>query len=484
MYTRKEIPFNIVSLSFSDAEWETAFRADYFEKNIRALRLYLLLGFLLYGLFGIHDYWIIPEILPQAWGIRYLLVCPLLLGIYLFSFTKKFFRLMQPALFLACFAAGAGIIVMSIKAAPPGNQLYYSGLLLCLLFYFRLRFVAASLLSWSLFFLYEAAALLTLQTPSAVLFSNTFIFLSFIITGMFASHVMERYYRSDFLLRQAIQQKEIEIQASKRALEQETLEHRQETTEKHRLEAQLSQAQKMEAVGQLANGIAHEFTNIITAVIGYANYLQMKMEKSNPLYEYAGNIITSANRASRLTNNLLAFCRKKHYEPRIINLNEIILKAEDYLHMLAGRKIRVAIMAYDKQLIALADEVLLEQVLVTLVANARDAMPNGGVLTISIDLFDTKRELPLSTGTAQPGRYGRISVTDMGIGMNEQPRALILEPYFSTKAPEKGTGPGLSLVYDVIGKHNGFVDFSSQVGSGTTCRLLIPLIQEETVSSQ
>ncbi|MGA7828618.1 MAG: ATP-binding protein [Geobacteraceae bacterium] len=480
MYTRNEIPFNIATLSFSDAELETAFRVDYFEKNIRAMRLYLLLGFLLYALFGFHDYWIIPDILPQAWGIRYLLVCPLLLGIYLLSFSKSYSRAMQPSLFLAGFAAGAGIIVMSIKAAPPGNQLYYTGLLLCLLFYFRLRFVGASLLSWSLFFLYEAAALLTLKTPTLVLISNTFIFLSFIVTGMVASHIMERYYRSDFLLRRTIQQRENEIRESNRALEQEILEHRQAVTEKRRLEAQLSQAQKMEAVGQLAGGIAHEFTNILTAVVGYANYLQMKMEKSDPLYDYAGNIITSANRAARLTNDLLAFSRKKQSDPRVTNLNEILLKAEGFLPLMAGRKIRVAIVTCDKPLLALADEVLLEQVLVHLVANARDAMPSGGVLTISTDLLEMNREFSLATGTAQPGRYGRISVTDMGVGMNEHTRARILEPYFTTKEPDKGTGLGLSMVYDVISKHYGFVDFSSQVGTGTTFRLLIPLISEES----
>ncbi len=480
MYTQKDVPFNAATLSFSDSELEAAFRADYFDKNIRDLRRYLLLGFLLYGLFGIHDYWVIPDILRQAWGIRYLLVCPLLLGLYLFTYSKNYFQALQPSLFLAGFAAGAGIVVMSIKAAPPGNSLYYTGLLLCLLFYFRLRFLTASLLSWSLFFLYEAAALLTIKTPSLTLFSNSFIFLSFIITGMFACYTMERYYRSDFLLRRTITQQNHEINTSNQALEKEILDHKQSLEQNIRLEAQLSQAQKMEAVGQLAGGIAHEFNNILTAVVGYANYLQMKMNEDDPLYIYSGKIITSANRASRLTNDLLAFSRKKQSEPRVANLNEIILKAENFLPLMAGRKIRVSIVVCDKPLIALADEILLEQVLVNLVANARDAMPNGGVLTITTDLFEMNREFSLATGTAQAGRYGRISVTDMGIGMTENTRARILEPFYTTKEADKGTGLGLSMVHDVISKHNGFVDFTTQIGTGTTFRLLIPLISEET----
>ncbi|MDD2336965.1 MAG: ATP-binding protein [Geobacteraceae bacterium] len=479
MYTRKDIPFNVATLSFSDTELEAAFRADYFEKNIRDIRRYLLLGLLLYGMFGIHDYWIIPDILRQAWSIRYLLVCPLLLGIYLFSYSKTYFQAMQYSLFLAGFAAGAGIVIMSIKAAPPGNSLYYAGLLLCLLFYFRLRFVTASLLSWSLFILYVTAAFLTIGTPTLVLFSNSFIFLSFIITGMFACYTMERYYRSDFLLRRTIQQQNHEISASNQALGKEILDHKQAVEENIRLKAQLSLAQKTEAVGQLAGGIAHEFTNILTAVVGYANYLQMKLDKDDPLASYTGNIITSANRAARLTNDLLAFSRKKQSEPRITNLNEIIQKAENFLPLMAGKKIRVSIVVCDRPLIALADEVLLEQVLVNLAANARDAMPGGGVLSITTDLLELNREVPRASGTAQPGRYGRITVTDMGVGMSENVQARIFEPFFTTKEPGKGTGLGISMIYSVISQHNGFIDFSSRIGNGTTFRLLIPLINEE-----
>jgi signal transduction histidine kinase len=479
MYTRKEVPFKVATLSFSDTELEAAFRTDYFEKNIRDIRRYLLLGFLLYGMFGIHDYWIIPDILRQAWGIRYLLVCPMLLGIYLFSYSKNYFQVMQHSLFLAGFAAGAGIVVMSIKAAPPGNLLYYAGLLLCLLFYFRLRFITASLLSWSLFFLYETAAFLTIGTPTLVLFSNSFIFLSFNITGMFACYSMERYHRSDFLLRRTIQLQNHEINASNLVLEKEILEHKQAVEENIHLKEQLFQAQKTEAVGQLAGGIAHEFNNILTAVVGYANYLQMKMDKDDPLSTYAGNIITSANRAARLTNDMLAFSRKKQSDPRITNLNEIILKAENFLPLMAGKKIRVAIVLCDRPLIALADEVLLEQVLVNLVANARDAMPGGGVLSITTDLLELNRELPLASGTAQPGRYGRVTVTDMGIGVSENVRARILEPYSTTKEPGKGTGIGISMIYNIISQHNGFVDFSTKIGNGTTFRLLIPLVSEE-----
>ncbi|MRR58932.1 MAG: hypothetical protein EG824_12075 [Deltaproteobacteria bacterium] len=481
MYTQKDAPFNAAILSFLDSELEAAFRADYFEKNIRTIRLYLLLGFILYGLFGIHDYLIIPEILPQALSIRFLLVCPLLLGIFLFSYSKNYSRVLQPSLFLAGFAAGAGIIAIGVQATAPGNYLYFSGLLLCLLFYFRLRFFPASLLSWSIFFLYETAAIITMETPTPLLISNSLVFFSFLLTGMLACYSMERYYRSDFLLRRTIQLRNLEISASNQALQQEMLSHRQAVADKIRLQAQLSQGAKMEALGQLAGGIAHEFVNILTAVAGYAIYLQMKMDKADPLNSYTEKIITSANRAARLTHDLLTFKRKKQSDPKISSLNEIILKAENFLPLIAGRKVRVSITTCDSPLIALADEVLLEQVLVNLVANARDAMPDGGVLAITTDLVEMKRETTLASGTAQPGRYGRISVTDLGIGMTDSTQARIFEPFFTTKELENGTGLGLTMISDVVRLHNGYIDFSSRIGSGTTFRIVIPLVSEENL---
>lgn len=481
MYTRKEIPFNAATLSFSNTELEAAFRADYFEKNIRHLRLYLVLGFLLYGLFGFYDFWVIPQAVGKVWMIRYLAVCPFLLGILAFSYVKNFQKLLQPAFFLAGFSAGAGIIAMIVITSPAGDFTYYVGLLLCLLFYFRLRFIAASLLSWVIFALYEITALLVVATPKPILFSNTFILLSFIITGMFICYTLERYNRAEFLLQRTVQQRNHEISASNSALQQEIIEHRQAVETKLLLEAQLSQARKKEALGRLAGGIAHEFTNILTAVVGYANYIQMKMDKEDPLYPYAGNIISSANRAARLTNDLLAFSRKRNFEPRISNLNEIIQKAESFLPLVAGKKIRVSITTYEKPLIAMADEVMVHQVLVNLVANSREAMPDGGVVTITIDQLETDRETVLDTGTMQPGNYARISVIEMGIGLDETTRARNLEPYPAGKGAGKLKETGLAMIRDTIKQHNGFIDVGSRLGMGSTVRVLLPLVAEAEI---
>jgi signal transduction histidine kinase len=479
MYTKKEVPFNVVTLSFQDRDLEAAFRTDFFEKNLALYRVILILGAFLYALFGIHDYWIIPDIWLEAWFIRFLVVCPLLLGIFLFTYSKHFRKLLNPVMGLGGFAAGAGVIAMFVKAAPPGRYMYYAGLLLCLLFYYRLRFFPATVLSWSLFILYEVAATWEAGTLTHILFSNTFVFVSFIFAGMFICYAMERYMRSDFLLRRTIQERNDEIVTANRALEKEAIERKQAEEEKLTLEAQLSQAQKMEAVGQLAEGIAHEFNNILTAVIGYAEFIQKKMDGSDPLHPYVGNIMSSGQRAAHLTRDLLSFSRKQQIHTKLLNLNDIMMKAKTSLSMMLDKHIELSISICDKPIFVLADGVRMEQVLVNLVSNARDAMPHGGLLSIGTDLVDMERKFPHAHGMAQPGRYGRISVADKGVGIDQATLARIFEPFFTKKDVGTGTGLGLSMVFGIIRQHQGFIDVNSEIGKGTTFSIFLPIADNE-----
>jgi signal transduction histidine kinase len=475
MYTRKEIPFNPVTLSFGDKELETGFREDFFARNVSHFRHDLLLGCILYAVYGILDYWIIPESRIPTWYIRFTIVCPTLLGVFFFTYSRLSRKFLEPALFLACFAAGAGIVAMIVMASPPGSYLYYAGLLLCLLFYFRLRFLTASVLSWSVFALYETAVFIDARTPTPVVFSNTFIFLSFIIAGMFLCYSLERYKRSDFLLRRTILDRNNEIVAACHELEREVREREQAEEKNRRLEEQLFQSQKMEAVGQLAGGIAHEFNNILAAIIGYAGLLHMKMGADDPLLIHVERITSSGNRAARLTRDLLAFSRRQRIEPVPSNLNEIVENAKPLLDMMLGDTVKLTVTACESSAVILADAVLLEQVLLNLASNARDAMPEGGLLTISCDVVEMDG-LPHAPETAQPGRYARISVADQGHGMDDATRARIFEPFFTTKEVGKGSGLGLAMVYGIIKQHNGFLDVTSKPGEGTTFRIFLPLV--------
>ena len=479
MYTRNEVPFSAVTLSFLDSDLEKAFRADFFTKNLALYRVILVLGAFLYALFGIHDYWIIPDIWLEAWFIRFVIVCPLLLAVFLFTYSRHFRKFMNLAMILGGFSAGAGVVAMFVKAAPPGRYMYYAGLLLCLIFFYRLRFLPATVLSWGLFTLYEGAAIWEAGTLTPVLFSNTFVFVSFIIAGMFMCYAMERYMRSDFLLRRTIQERNDEIVAANRALEIEAIERKQAEVEKLALEAQLSQAQKMEAVGQLAEGIAHEFNNILTAVIGYAGFIQKKMDKSDPLHPYVGNIMSSGQRAARLTRDLSTFSRKQQIEAKLLNLNDFAIKAKAFLSMMLDGDIKMSISTSDQPIVVLADSVQLEQVLVNLASNARDAMPGGGLLSVRTDMVDMDREILLAHGTAQPGRYGRISVADMGEGIDPATLARIFEPFFTTKEVGKGTGLGLSMVYGIVRQHQGFIAVNSALGKGSTFSIFLPIADAE-----
>ncbi|NTU43267.1 MAG: PAS domain S-box protein, partial [Nitrospirales bacterium] len=242
-------------------------------------------------------------------------------------------------------------------------------------------------------------------------------------------------------------------------------------SERKQLEAQLRQSQKMEAVGQLAGGIAHDFNNIITAIMGYCSVLQLKMRPDDASKILVDKIIASAERAANLTLQLLAFSRKQVLHPRLMNLNDSIRDIETLLLRLLGDDIELRLKLSDENLMVMMDPGQIGQVLLNLATNARDAMPNGGSISI-----ETSVNSP-SNHVAEPGRYALLTVTDSGQGMDERTRENIFEPFFTTKEMGKGTGLGLSIVYGIIREHNGQINVYSETGKGTTFEICFPLLQ-------
>ncbi|HTY21397.1 MAG TPA: hypothetical protein VMC44_07150, partial [Geobacteraceae bacterium] len=213
MYTFKTNPFKALPLSFTDRGLEKAFRQDYFEKTLVQVRVTLIFAAILYGLFGILDYFVIPEIRRYAWILRFAVVSPLLVIIFSLTFTRFYRRWMRVCLFLAGIASGVGIVEMIVLAPFPGNHLYYSGVLLCVLFYFVFvpDFLIASLLSWSLFVLYILMVVLLSHITPQALMNNASAFFAFNVAGMFAAYSFERYMRSDFLQRRTIHDRTEEL---------------------------------------------------------------------------------------------------------------------------------------------------------------------------------------------------------------------------------------------------------------------------------
>ncbi|HXX80969.1 MAG TPA: PAS domain S-box protein [Thermodesulfovibrionales bacterium] len=251
-----------------------------------------------------------------------------------------------------------------------------------------------------------------------------------------------------------------------------------------RLEAQLLQAQKMEAVGQLAGGIAHDFNNMLTAIIGYASLLERKLGSESPLKPYVHQILSSTERSANLANQLLAFSRKQIMSPKETDLNELVRGMETLLKRLIGEDVEFRTCFTDMNLTAMVDKGQIEQVLLNLCTNARDAMPHGGLLAISTDVLELDEKRKREYDLVRPGRYALITVTDTGKGMDETTRQKIFDPFFTTKEIGKGTGLGLSIAYGIIKQHNGNIWVYSEPGKGTTFKIYLPLIESSTGSAK
>ena len=250
-------------------------------------------------------------------------------------------------------------------------------------------------------------------------------------------------------------------------------------TKRKKLEAQLLQAQKMEGIGLLAGGIAHDFNNILSVITGYGELIQMKVGDNDKQAASVGLILKAAKRAAELTGSLLAFSRKQILNPKPVFLNKIVQRVAKFIARLLSEEIDFTVKFSDENMTMMADSSQIEQVLMNFVTNARDAMPEGGSLHVETETIMFDEGYVGRHGYGRPGRYGIFSVTDTGIGMDEETKERIFEPFFTTKEEGKGTGLGLSVAYGIIKQHNGFINVYSEVGKGTVFKVYIPLIEQE-----
>jgi PAS domain S-box-containing protein len=249
--------------------------------------------------------------------------------------------------------------------------------------------------------------------------------------------------------------------------------------EQAKLREQLYHVQKLESVGTLAGGIAHDFSNILTAIIGYGNLLQKDMKEGGSARDYVQKILKSAERAANLTQGLLAFSRKQVSNSRPVYLDEIVKGVESLLVRVIREDIKLKTTLTSKKCIVMADVGQMEQVLMNLATNARDAMRKGGFLGISTDIVELDNDYIKTHGYGTAGRYALVSVSDTGVGMDEKTKERIFEPFFTTKGVGKGTGLGLAIVYGIIKQHNGYINVYSEPGKGTTFRIYLPIIESE-----
>ena len=254
---------------------------------------------------------------------------------------------------------------------------------------------------------------------------------------------------------------------------------RKKAEEDHKkLEDQLRHAQKMEAVGTLAGGVAHDFNNILNVILGYGTMVMDKLEAGSPSREQMNEVLNAADRAANLTRRLLVFSRKQVVEVKPININELILGLQKMLARIISESIDFNLDLADRPLIVLADAGQIEQVLMNLAANAKDAMQEGGRLTIGTGLEEVDDEYVAAYGYGKPGKYVLITVADTGHGIDVETQRKIFEPFFTTKGIGEGTGLGLAISYGIIKQHGGYIKVYSEPGQGTVFKIYLPLAEE------
>ncbi len=252
----------------------------------------------------------------------------------------------------------------------------------------------------------------------------------------------------------------------------------EDVTQRRILERQLRMASKMEAIGRLSGGIAHDFNNLLGVIIGYSQVLKGSLGQSNPLYEHAEEVEKAGRRAASLTRQLLAFSRQQVLEPTILNLNTLVADTEKMLHRLIGEDV-VLSASFDEGLGRVkADSGQVEQIIMNLVVNARDAMPQGGKITIATSNAEMDAAFVRDHAGSKVGSYVMLTVADTGCGMDAETQAHIFEPFFTTKERGKGTGLGLSTVYGVVKQSGGYVWVDSEPGKGASFKIYLPRFEE------
>lgn len=245
-------------------------------------------------------------------------------------------------------------------------------------------------------------------------------------------------------------------------------------TEQAKLEEQLRQAQKMQSVGTLAGGVAHDFNNILTSIIGNGHMALIKAGADAPVRTHIKQMLDDAGRASKLTDGLLAFSRKQLIAKSPVDIVALVRTAGKAITRVIGEDVQCATILPAAEIMVLADAVQLEQVLMNLAANARDAIPHGGTFTIAVELARLGETFVGAYDGGPPGTYAVISATDTGTGMSDGTRRRAFEPFYTTKEVGKGTGLGLSIIHGIVKQHDGFIDLETSPGKGTTLRIYLP----------
>ncbi len=473
--TVKKLGINPLNLSFKDHNLEKDFNNFYYDKKINQIRVALTIGILIYAGFYMLDIILLQEMLRPFRIIRFYIVIPFVFFIILYSFMNSFIKVAQPLISLAILTAGGGIIAMIVTTKEPAIDTYYVGLILvsfAAYTFIGLKFIWASLTCWILTFVYIYTAIYFTNLNRIILINNILFLFSANFIGMAASYIIEYFSRWDYFFNTLLEKanKEVikvnekledivterteELRKSYEKLKMEIEQKKALNKKREELQKQLIQSQKMEAIGLLAGGVAHDFNNLLTVINGYSELLLLK-HKNNSDEDTINQIYQAGKKAEVLTRQLLAFSRKQIMEEIVVDLNGLIKDIEVMLKHMVSENIDILFIYGEEVQKITADPGQLEQVIVNLVINARDAMPEGGVIKIITDNVSTNDLMLDGAHDELPSEMTLLSIVDTGMGMDKELLSHIFEPFFTTKEKNKGTGLGLSTVYGIVKQSGG-----------------------------
>lgn len=486
---------NRYSLKFIDRELENKFQEYYQLHKIKQQRFALMSGLLLYLLFSFLDIVMIPEMKHIFIGMRVFIVFPTALSILILSYHKIFQKYSQQALMVSNLVAAIVIMIMIVIAKPPVTYLYYAGEILVIIYAFTFsgqQFIWSLGLSLFVIILYQIVAILN-GTSSTLILNNNFFFISANFLSLAACYIIESTMRNDFynsLLLEDEKEKVLDLNTNLEKMVTLRTEQLEETNDKLKselirsnelflkqkeLQDQLVQSQKMQAIGYLAGGVAHDFNNLLTIINGYSEMLIKYFDKDDREYEPLEQIIDAGDKAAHLTQQLLAFSRKQVMHPEVLNINDLIHDFEKMIRRLIETNIAIEYEYAGKDIFILVDPRQLEQVILNLVVNARDALTNGGKITISTSTLIVDENNHSKFDKSSLGNFAMLTISDNGNGIEKDAMDHIFEPFFTTKDFGKGTGLGLSTAYGIIAQSKGTIYVNSELNKGTEFRILLPL---------
>ena len=470
-------------------------KEDYIRKNLDdTFRLWLgrasLWGCLLFVLLGGLDYLVTPENFPLFLRYRAVLSLLLLCGYFL---TGRLNNRYLSVLAYILVAGSAVAIELMILQFGGHESPYYVGMILLGIAVIGLvpaRFSFHVVIAILIYVLYLVPIVLTESVANHrdFLIANTFIILIF-STMLLARYLSGKALQSELGLQYdleqhrehletVVQEQTAELVDTVEKLKQEISERQKAEVERQFLQGQLLQSQKMESIGRLAGGVAHDFNNILTAILSYAELTLMKLAEDHPVRSHLVSIQAASEKAATLTHQLLAFSRRQVLEMKAVDLNKVIEGMANMLSRMIGEDILLELKTEATISTIRADQGQIEQVLMNFAVNARDAMPSGGRLLIGTKDVDLNDVLLRTQETVTFDKYVMLSVADTGAGMTAEVRERIFEPFFTTKELGRGTGLGLATVYGIVKQHSGNIFVDSDPGKGTTFKVYFPIAGE------